>query len=253
MLRPVLLIKNPDLVHDILVKDFNTFPDRGFDFLFPHKELNPLSTNLFFEDGNRWTGLRKKMTPVFTSSKLRVMHEPILTCIANLNKLIQKSMLNGSTNQDLKALYSKLTVDVIGCCCFGIDCYSLKENEEFRVMVTKTIEPSATKVLAFMMNRKIKLFLKITDFSKEVTDFFMRIVLGEIRHRRKNGLTRNDLLQLLMELQDSYSDLEYKVAESQNNISGKHLLKTSMSVKISVDENFCERQSSMDNDNTSSE
>lgn len=72
--KPWLVIKGPELVHTILVTDFHYFPERFTDFFYPHKTLNPLSTNVSFSSHNRWRYLRKKMNPIFALNKLRQLH-----------------------------------------------------------------------------------------------------------------------------------------------------------------------------------
>lgn len=43
-LNPTLLIRDPALIKDILVKEFSTFHDRGF---FMNEEREPLTSNVF--------------------------------------------------------------------------------------------------------------------------------------------------------------------------------------------------------------
>ena len=70
LLKPALIITDPELIRMILIKDFNKFADRG---LYNNEKVDPLSGNLFQIGGERWKILRAKMSPTFTSGKLKQM------------------------------------------------------------------------------------------------------------------------------------------------------------------------------------
>lgn len=230
MQRPILLIRDPEIAQDILVKDFNFFHDRGLDnYFFPHKELNPLSMHLVLMKGNRWSELRKKLNTAFTPSKLRVMQEQIFSCIVKLNRLIEEKMQNGSAVENLSPLYDRLTLDVIGSCAFGIDCNSLKKNDEFVIMGHKAFHPNLLFFLTRLIHKRYRLKFSLADFPKKVTDFYKAVTLDTILYRRRNGVKRNDILQLLMETQNANHDPKYAVVEAPNEVSinGKLLNETS--------------------------
>lgn len=67
--RPIAIILDPDLIKQILVKDFTSFTDRG---LYSNQRDDPLSSNLSTLDGDEWKKLRNKLTPAFASGKLKV-------------------------------------------------------------------------------------------------------------------------------------------------------------------------------------
>lgn len=73
--RPALLVRDAQLAKDILSKDFESFHDRG---IHVDDENDPqLSGGLLFLKGQDWKSLRVKMTPLFTSGKLKAMFETV--------------------------------------------------------------------------------------------------------------------------------------------------------------------------------
>jgi cytochrome P450 family 6 len=71
---PVLLIRDPELMQQILVKDFDYFPGRGS---HPALKEDPLSYHLFNLEGEQWKYIRTKLTPVFTQGKPKIVYQHI--------------------------------------------------------------------------------------------------------------------------------------------------------------------------------
>lgn len=63
-----------ELVKHITVKDFNNFTDRG---VFVNEEKEPITGHLFLIGGEKWRFLRNKLSPVFTSGKIKMMYHTI--------------------------------------------------------------------------------------------------------------------------------------------------------------------------------
>lgn len=64
LLRPILLVRDPELIRTILVKDFAYFTDRD---VHCNEENDPLSGILFTYRGQKWKKFRTKLTPAFSS------------------------------------------------------------------------------------------------------------------------------------------------------------------------------------------
>ncbi|XP_050684344.1 cytochrome P450 9e2-like isoform X2 [Leptidea sinapis] len=78
--KPHLLIRDPDLIKQITVKDFDHFVDHKE--FFP-VEVEPLFGNsVFMMKGERWRDMRSTLSPAFTSSKMKLMM-PFMTEISN--------------------------------------------------------------------------------------------------------------------------------------------------------------------------
>lgn len=69
--KNVILVKDPELVKQIMIKDFNIFSTR-FSAADIHRDALAAG-NLFFANNPEWKMIRRKLTPVFTSGKLKQM------------------------------------------------------------------------------------------------------------------------------------------------------------------------------------
>jgi cytochrome P450 family 6 len=91
--QPSLLVRDPELVKNILVKDSNNFADRivsvdgNTDILF--------GRNLFTLKGQRWRQIRVNLTPVFTSGKMKNMFNLVLLCCKDLTDFMDRTTSGG--------------------------------------------------------------------------------------------------------------------------------------------------------------
>jgi len=91
--KPSLLIRDLELVKNILVKDFQTFMDRKFAI---EERFDPLfGKGLPFLKGSLWRHLRTNLTPVFTSRKMKMMFSLVDTCGKELADCLEKATLEG--------------------------------------------------------------------------------------------------------------------------------------------------------------
>uniref|UniRef100_A0AAG5D7X8 Cytochrome P450 n=1 Tax=Anopheles atroparvus TaxID=41427 RepID=A0AAG5D7X8_ANOAO len=197
---PVLLVLSPEFARSILVKDFNYFVDRG---VYSNEAVDPLSANLFFMEGNRWRTLRAKLTPTFTSGKLKSMFHTIVAVGMRLDQYLAERCV-GSARIDIKELLARFMTDVIGSCAFGIECNSLHDPaSRFRQMGKRMInlpKLKALKVFFAMMFRRQARALGVRFNDKDVSDFFFSVVRDTIRYREEQGVRRDDFMQLLIDM-----------------------------------------------------
>ncbi|XP_060874580.1 probable cytochrome P450 6a14 [Metopolophium dirhodum] len=206
---PTLLLRDPETIRLFLVKSFAHFTDRGF-LYDGHRE--PLTKHLVNLEGDTWKILRQKLTPTFSSGKIKSMLGLLQGCGVQLIEYMDATIESGKTEFEIRDLTAKFTTDVIGTCAFGLECNSLKDSQsEFRRMGCAVLNSSASLALAKMVRVFFpKLFkaLKLRTFPAEVQQFFMGIVKQTIDFRNTNRVRRNDFIQLLLEIKNQNHNQE---------------------------------------------
>ena len=200
--RPVLLLMDLDLIKNFLVRDFEHFQDHGFPF---DEDVDPLGANLFMLNGEKWKTLRAKLSPTFTSGRLKMMFHTVVECGQELEKYFEEPA-NREDVLDVKEVLARFTTDVIASCAFGIQCNCLRNPDaEFRKWGRKTFEPSLNQnlrdIINFMMPR-IAIALRIANIPSDISKFFMKVVDETVAYRERNNVTRDDFMQLLIQLKN---------------------------------------------------
>ncbi|KAL0110953.1 hypothetical protein PUN28_012777 [Cardiocondyla obscurior] len=200
---PILIIKDLDLIKDILIKDFLVFGERGYNI---HEKADPLSQNLFNLDLDTWRPLRTKLTPVFTSRKLKEMFVLISECSDHLVDYLEK-LVKETNTIECHEVTAKYATDVIGNCAFGIEMDALaNEDSEFRRIGRDVFRPPLTHRIR---NTIKEYWPKLFDFlghivpDSEITSFFTRVIVDTMAYREKHNIVRHDFVNTLMELKNS--------------------------------------------------
>ena len=219
---PSLLLRHPDVIKDILVKDFDNFYSRGRIF---DEEAEPLDAHLFSLSGLKWKNLRVKFTPLFTTLKMKMMFGVVLECGKNLQNCLQKPASKGETIE-IKDYLARYTTDVISSYAFGIECNCLKNPDaEFRNWGRKVFEPNIKQRITSMLHVVcpwLVYVLKLSLFPKDVSNYFRRMVRETVEYREKNNVQRQDFMQLMIQLKnktlvmDEGEDLKHLQKDADN-------------------------------------
>lgn len=200
--QPVLLLVDPEVIKDVLIKDFSVFGERG---LRTFEKVEPLTQHLVNLEHARWRPLRTKLSPVFTSGKLKQMFYLLVECGEHLEKYIEKLIAKNEAIE-CRELTAKFTTDVIGNCAFGLKLNALvDENSEFRKMGRSVFAPDWRNFLRLRIRESAPWLYSIVGrflFDQKITHFFMRIMKETMEHRKNNGIVKHDFIDLVMELKD---------------------------------------------------
>lgn len=203
MFIPSFIVTDLELVKQITVKEFNIFTDRG---MFVNEEKEPLTAHLFSLEGEKWRFLRNKLSPVFTSGKIKIMFTTISDKGTNLVRAIEKASSLGSV--EVKDMSNRFTIDVISTCAFGMETNTLNnENSEVENLFKRVFgggDDLKKHILVGLFPRVGK-FLNVKMVEEPITKFFYDVVGGAISYREKNSVNRNDLLDMLIQLKNKGS------------------------------------------------
>ncbi|XP_031618769.1 cytochrome P450 6a9-like [Contarinia nasturtii] len=222
--RPIALLLDLDLIKHILVKDFAIFNDRSF---YYNEKDDPLSAHLVALDGKKWKEVRSKLTPTFSSGKMKYMF-PTITAIGDrlIDYLNDANKLNDVL--EMKNILARFTMDVIGNCAFGIECNTLKDidNDFYRMGRMAIQKPRHNPRISFLLNdyKRLARFLGIKTIRDEVSTFFIDVVRNTIGYREKNNIQRNDFMDLLIKLKNENNDGDVSKGLTVNQIAAQSFL-----------------------------
>lgn len=134
--RPILVIKSRQLVRAILQKDSANFIDRTI-------ASNPndpvLSNALFFQKNPAWKHHRSKLSPIFTSGKLKLMFHLMVKEGEAMAEYIRQRV--NIPDIESKEICSRFSTNVLTRCAFAVDANSFTdENAIFRNLGRKMFE-----------------------------------------------------------------------------------------------------------------
>lgn len=197
--RPVAIITDLDLVKTVLVKDFNYFPNRG---IFYNLKDDPISGHISNIENQHWKNIRSKLTPAFTTGKLKVMFNNILEISDTfMTTIARESAETGSV--ELKDILSRFTCDVIGDVAFGVNCNSLNDKDaKFYKMAVKSMDSfDFIQRLVWMGYKRIVRALRFKLTPDDVSDFYTHVVKSIVDFRSQNGVDgRVDLMNILIDM-----------------------------------------------------
>ncbi|XP_066257307.1 probable cytochrome P450 6a13 [Euwallacea similis] len=214
-LRKIYLPLAPDLIKQILLKDFNYFLSHGT----YHSPEDILSMNLFNLYGNDWRHLRVKLTPTFTSGKMKMMFDIFQDKTEGLIKSITPYLASNAGPVSIKEKLQRYTIEIISSCAFGMESKAMEEQDnDFATYGQKVTKSNVARfLLKETMPWKLLAQLGFRDFGRDTYKFFIRLVKENIKFRESNNVQRKDLMQLLMQLKEKYH-IDSKEGLSENDI-----------------------------------
>jgi cytochrome P450 family 9 len=176
-LLPTLVIKDPDLVKQITVREFDQFVNRRQ--LINAESDAFWSRNLFASRDERWRDLRSTLSPSFTSSKMRIMYTLMEECAQQFVQYFQ-TKTDDVVELEMKDTFSRYANDVIATTAFGVKCDSLKDKDEFYRMGQDATNFEGWRMLKFFVLcispklTQVRLLLHSQEF-----DSLVSVVEGE--------------------------------------------------------------------------
>ena len=196
--RPVLVLGEPELVTEVLIRNFNKFTDRR---VFTNHTVG--AANLLNQNGAQWKQDRAVMSPTFSSGKMKQMYPLMRESYDCLDREFKRLAEIGD-EVDIKSVFAKLTTMVIARCAFAthVDAFN-DPNSELLKNLKAIFQISRWRILGFMaMPDAIKRWLDYSITDPKVLNYLAnvcRTILVQRKNSQEQVNEYNDLLQLLMD------------------------------------------------------
>nr|AAR88134.1 CYP6G2 [Drosophila melanogaster] len=207
--KPALLLRDPEMVRNILVKDFAGFSNR---YSSSDPKGDPLgSQNIFFLKNPAWKEVRLKLSPFFTGNRLKQMFPLIEEVGASLDAHLRQQPLHNERMRcfdlEAKELCALYTTDVIATVAYGVSANSFTDPKcEFRRHGRSVFEfnllRAAEFTLVFFLPHLVP-FVRFKVVPAEATRFLRKTINYVMSEREKSGQKRNDLIDILIEFRRS--------------------------------------------------
>lgn len=225
LLQPALLVRDPEIIKDIFIKDFQSFGHRGME---ANVDVDPMADNILLQQGDKWKNVRTQLSPAFSSGKIKAMFDVIVKSGKSMDKYVDGYADTGKTIE-IRDVFARYATNVIVSVAFGldIDCIT-NRDEEFRKYGPRFFEPNLKNMLRGslpIMLPKLAKFLRLRFVDKDVGDFMIDSVRQNLEYREKNNVSRKDFFQMLMQLrntgkiQEDNEDWTTKASANEKSIS----------------------------------
>nr|XP_040018847.1 thromboxane-A synthase-like [Gasterosteus aculeatus aculeatus]XP_040018848.1 thromboxane-A synthase-like [Gasterosteus aculeatus aculeatus] len=204
--RPVVVIADPDMLRQVMVRDFSSFTNR-MTLRFASK---PMTDCLLMLRNERWKRVRSILTPSFSAAKMKEMVPLINTVTDSLMSNLNVSAESGETF-DIHKCFGCFTMDVIASVAFGTQVDSQKNPDDPFVR-------HAQMFFSFSFFRPIMLFFIAFPFitaplarflpnkrRDQMNHFFINTIQKIIKQREEQPAEerRRDFLQLMLDARTS--------------------------------------------------
>ncbi|BFZ16368.1 hypothetical protein BsWGS_19407 [Bradybaena similaris] len=195
----ILMVKDLDMIKDIMVKSFNNFVNRRVLLEID----SPIKDNLLTLKGDHWKHVRSTVSPTFSSGRIKRMSQHVER---NSQRLVDvlRGKQERNENIELKTFIANYTLDVIASTGFGLEANTIEHPDNlFAINAKKCVSPSPLiLLLAFVAPWLLKLLLKtgVSVFSNEPLNFFIKAIDSAMESRKEEGQAGkvNDFMDLLI-------------------------------------------------------
>ncbi|KAG7455873.1 hypothetical protein MATL_G00245670 [Megalops atlanticus] len=204
--RAVVVVADPDMLRQIMVKEFTSFPNR----MAIRSATKPMSESLLLLRDERWKRVRSILTPSFSSARMKEMVPLIRAATDTLMSNLQGYAQSGQSF-DIHRCFGCFTIDVIASVGFGTQVDSQNNPDDPFVH-------HAQKFFSFSLFNPFMLFLIAFPFliaplsriipnksRDEMNRFFTSCIQKIIQQRDEQppNERRRDFLQLMLDVRSS--------------------------------------------------
>ncbi|KAH1007938.1 hypothetical protein HUJ04_005109 [Dendroctonus ponderosae] len=200
---PCLLVRDPEFVNRILVKDHKSFYNNDFNI---DKKKDPLfGQNPFVLRNQEWRDTRHMLTPGFTGGKMKDIYPLIVGVAAKLVKFVENNPSVEADGVNARELTRRFTLDNVAIAAFGIDGKSFESEEisEFMELANRILTPGSLNGILQQLTTVLpilRIALSVKMVPKDAEHRLIEIVTQVVNHRASSNLKINDYFEFILQI-----------------------------------------------------
>ena len=223
---PILTIGDPEIVKDVLVRDFHAFTDKPVS-----RDIHPIiGKKLNFLNGSDWKRVRSITSPTFSTGKMKKMF-PTVEDVCNELLAYMDDHVNNGGSVELGKAYGNLAMEVIAKCVFATTpgCFKTTDGDDhmFIKQVREIFNPTFYRfLLSVSLPKWLRLRFKVYSYIKNSCNDYLIALIRQIIKQRKETQTDGkppptDFIQLLINADkeaQSAQDIEVRDVDDSNEV-----------------------------------
>ncbi|KAF6199693.1 hypothetical protein GE061_005991 [Apolygus lucorum] len=202
--QPALILRDPDLVRTIMVKEFLKFHKNEFEIsesVDPLMAINPFTIG----ELNEWKRARTIQLPAQTLSKVRTMAPDMVRCSRRLTNFIRE---HTGKEMEAKTLTSGYTSDTVAACAFGLNSNSFVEggsafNDVSAGEIFRSTWRDNLAVVCAMFAPFVGRLMRFRIISKDIEELFIKAIGDVVKFRKSRDVRKNDFIQQMIDANSS--------------------------------------------------
>lgn len=197
MCTPTLMVADPLLLKDIMVKNFASFPNTEFIRQVGDPVLDNMLVSLL---NNQWHDVRNIVSPVFSTSKMRQMVATVNECAKDMIRNFADVAKKG-TPYDVKLIFGAFELDVTAQATFSFKLDSHRDVHNPFVLQAKRFFAAEYNWRAFLCFQfpRLSEMLGLRIFCPEAVEYFSGVMTNLLARRvTDNTNDKPDFVRLLM-------------------------------------------------------
>ncbi|XP_067142454.1 cytochrome P450 3A8-like isoform X5 [Centruroides vittatus] len=195
-LNPILMVSEPELIKNILIRDFNKIPNQRR-WQFGDRIIDNMVITMEDEE---WRRLKTTLTPIFSIAKVKKLIPKINKCVKALENNLYE-VANKGKPVDYTQYFNVFIMDSISRCAFNmvIDSHDYVKNP-FVNAVANIFSSVPWRNLMLAIFPKLSELLKLSVADTKSTSFLYKTVLEILEKRKMHENEKyDDFLQWMLE------------------------------------------------------
>ncbi|CAF1100675.1 unnamed protein product [Rotaria sp. Silwood1] len=213
---PIILLSDPDLLRNVLIKDSNVFINRRI----IQDISGPFEYGLTLLKDEQWKNARSIVSPTFSTAKLKAMHG----LMNEISDMYNNRLLEYADKQEMfniTTINGQYTLDNIASCLFGVETNSLQnENATLINHLKKFFNIDLTNIyiyITFILPR-LASYLGKKGYSmlpSDAVNYITNLVNQILARRRQHLERRNDFIQMMVDHEEEVKEDEQIIQSTE--------------------------------------